>query len=248
MPPTPPPPPPPPPIQWPLPKFNIRIEDLAHPGAALFLDNIKPLDALRSAVLASFNLLYARPVYAPTNVESILLVLRPMDGVAYTFGSAAEKEIHFSLDHIVNCASRARDEIMGVLVHEVVHCYQYNANGSAPGGLIEGIADFVRLRTNLCPPHWRRAPGPKDKWDAGYQTTAYFLDWIEERSGRGAIRALNKALKDEEYDEKIFVVIGAEPVRDLWRHFKAELGVEDREGEEEEEKEEKEGGGGGARP
>jgi hypothetical protein len=53
------------------------------------------------------------------SVESILLVLRPMDGVAYTFGSAAEKEIHFSLDHIVNCASRARDEIMGVLVHEV---------------------------------------------------------------------------------------------------------------------------------
>jgi hypothetical protein len=77
----------------------------------------------------------------------------------------------------------------------------------------------------------------------GYQTTAYFLDWIEERSGRGAIRALNKALKDEEYDEKIFVVIGAEPVRDLWRRFKAELGVEDRESEEEEE--EKEGGGGG---
>lgn len=40
------------------------------------------------------------------------------------------------------------------------------------------------------------------------------------------------------------MVIGAEPVRDLWRRFKAELGVEDREGEEEEE-EEKEGGGGG---
>jgi hypothetical protein len=39
------------------------------------------------------------------------------------------------------------------------------------------------------------------------------------------------------------VVIGAEPVRDLWRRFKAELGVEDREGEEEEE--EKEGGGSG---
>jgi hypothetical protein len=42
-----------------------------------------------------------------------------MEGVAYTFGSHSEKEIHFSLDHIVNSAFRARDEINGVLVHEV---------------------------------------------------------------------------------------------------------------------------------
>jgi hypothetical protein len=26
------------------------------------------------------------------------------------------------------------------LVHEVVHCYQYNGKGACPGGLIEGIA------------------------------------------------------------------------------------------------------------
>ncbi|KAF7347381.1 Plant basic secretory protein [Mycena venus] len=189
MPPTPPPPPPP---EWPLPKFNIRIEDLAHPGAELFAREIRPLEALRAAVRASFELLYATPANAPTNVKLISLVLRPMDGVAYTFGSQAEKEIHFSLDHIVNSASRAKDEIMGVLVHEVVHCYQYNAKGSAPGGLIEGIADFVRLHSDLAPPHWKRAPAPHDKWDAGYQTTAYFLDWIEERRGKGAIRALKR--------------------------------------------------------
>jgi hypothetical protein len=29
---------------------------------------------------------------------------------------------------------------MGVLVHEIVHCYQYDAKGTCPGGLIEGIA------------------------------------------------------------------------------------------------------------
>lgn len=63
-----------------------------------------------------------------------------MEGVAYTFGTKTHKEIHFSLDHIKNSAKRARDEIMGVLVHEVVHCYQYNALATCPGGLIEGIA------------------------------------------------------------------------------------------------------------
>jgi hypothetical protein len=57
---------------------------------------------------------------------SILLILRDMDGVAYTHGSENDKEIVFSLRHIVNSKARARHEIMGVLVHEVVHCYQYN--------------------------------------------------------------------------------------------------------------------------
>src|SRR6267378_1609678 len=71
------------------------------------------------------------------SVKQILLVLRPMDGVAHTFGTKSHKEIHFSLDYIKRSAKRAHDEIMGVLVHEVVHCFQYNALDSCPGGLIE---------------------------------------------------------------------------------------------------------------
>ena len=64
-----------------------------------------------------------------------------MPGVAHTFGSDAAKEIHFSLDHIANSARRARDEIMGVLVHEAVHCFQHTGRGKQyPVGLGEGIA------------------------------------------------------------------------------------------------------------
>jgi len=64
-----------------------------------------------------------------------------MPGVAYTTGSASHKEIHFSLDYIKEQSkSRLRAEIMGVLVHEVVHCFQYDGYGSCPGGLVEGIA------------------------------------------------------------------------------------------------------------
>ncbi|KAJ7642846.1 plant basic secretory protein [Mycena rosella] len=221
MPPTP--PPTPPPTEWPLPKLNIRVEDLAHPGAAIFFDTVHPTTALRAAVLASFEWLYATPACAPTNVLSILLVLRPMEGVAHTFGSHSEKEIHFSLDHIVNSASRARAEILGVLVHEVVHCYQHNANGTAPGGLIEGVADFVRLHADLAPPHWKRAVNPGDTWDAGYQTTAYFLEWLDDQSGAGTVRALNATLQGVDYEEAVFERLAGAPVRELWRRYKAEL-------------------------
>lgn len=75
-----------------------------------------------------------------TSVKKITLVLRSFEGVAYTCGSDMDKEIHLSLDYVVSTVSRARDEIIGVLVHEVVHCYQYNAKDTCPGGFIEGIA------------------------------------------------------------------------------------------------------------
>ena len=63
-----------------------------------------------------------------------------MEGVAHTLGSNIYKEIHFSLDYIHRTPPRAKHQIHGVLVHEMVHCYQYNGKGKAPGGLIEGVA------------------------------------------------------------------------------------------------------------
>lgn len=109
-----------------------------------------------------------------------------MPGVAHTTGSRTHKEIHFSLDYIANLATkpkhtpptpapsklpdnnapippnRARDEIRGVLTHEVVHCYQYDADGTCPGGLIEGIAGTYIHQTYpaLTPPLFTRLRPP----------------------------------------------------------------------------------------
>ena len=52
--------------------------------------------------------------------------------------------------------------------------------------------DWVRLRANLTPPHWRARP--TDRWDAGYDATAYFLAWLEARHGPRTVPALNAAL------------------------------------------------------
>lgn len=172
-----------------------------------------------------------------------------MNGIAYTFGTHTDKEIHFSLDHIRNSAQRAKEEILGVLTHEVVHCFQYNGKDKCPGGLIEGMAgsllllrffcghhfynmncvpsvpgfnaDWVRLHTGLIPPHWKPTGG--DKWDAGYQTTAYFLDWLEERYGRGTIQALNQSMRDREYEEIIFREVTGRRVEKLWRFYCEDL-------------------------
>jgi hypothetical protein len=76
-------------------------------------------------------------------VRSVTIVLENMGGVAFTKGNELDddhKEIHISTSYIEHCHSRAREELLGVLVHEMVHCFQFNGKGTCPGGLIEGIA------------------------------------------------------------------------------------------------------------
>ncbi|TFY50675.1 hypothetical protein EVJ58_g10940 [Rhodofomes roseus] len=158
------------------------------------------------------------------NVQNVLLVLRPMPGVAYTTGSRTHKEIHFSVNHIQKSAARAKAEILGVLTHEMVHCFQYNAKGTCPGGLIEGIADWVRLNSGLAPPLWKRGKG--NKWDGGYDTTAFFLAWIEEQCGKGTIYQLNAAMNDRPYLESLFQDLTGSSVHELWRLYKLDAASE----------------------
>jgi hypothetical protein len=105
-----------------------------------------------------------------------------------------------------------------VLTHELVHCYQWDAHGTCPGGLIEGIADWVRLNCDLSPPHWRKEVD--GAWDRGYQHTAYFLDYLEGRYGEGTIRKMNEKLRLQKYDEQTFwTQLLGRPVTQLWRDY-----------------------------
>lgn len=194
---------------FPIPKLRLEIRDLTHPGARRFLDSVNATECLTAAVANLLRLLYTSPANPGTTVpptRSVTLILRDMPGVAYTTGSDLDddhKEVHFSLSYIERIpGARAAHEIAGVVTHELVHCFQYNAFGTCPGGLIEGVADWVRLRCDLAPPHWKREAG--GSWDAGYQKTAYFLDYLEGRFGDGLVQRLNEKLRIQKYDQAVF--------------------------------------------
>ncbi|KAG1822455.1 uncharacterized protein BJ212DRAFT_1263072, partial [Suillus subaureus] len=88
--------------------------------------------------------------------ETVTLALRLFNGVAYTLSTHETKEISFSLDWIKSSEARARHETLGVLVHEVMHCYRYNTKETCPGCLIEGIATILQvLHAGFALPHWR---------------------------------------------------------------------------------------------
>uniref|UniRef100_M8CNQ0 Uncharacterized protein n=1 Tax=Aegilops tauschii TaxID=37682 RepID=M8CNQ0_AEGTA len=73
------------------------------------------------------------------------------DGIAYT----SDNGIHLSTSYVGGYTSGDVKEVTGVLYHEATHVWQWNGQGTANGGLVEGIADFMRLKAGLAPGHWR---------------------------------------------------------------------------------------------
>jgi len=217
---------------FPQPKLRLKVQDLDHPGAAKFLSAVNPATVVTAAVNNVLRLLYKSPSDQHTTApptRSVTLILRDMGGVAYTTGTSLDndhKEIHFSLQYInsINPASRLTHEITGVLTHELVHCYQWDAQSTCPGGLIEGVADWVRLKCELSPPHWKKETD--GGWDRGYQHTAYFLQYLERRFGEDTIRRLNEKLRQDKYKcETFWVELLGESVETLYGDYvKSEKG------------------------
>ncbi|KAL7273508.1 hypothetical protein RUND412_003624 [Rhizina undulata] len=210
-----------------LPPLRFEARDTDAPGARRYFSTTDTSVLLRDAVLGVLSALYT-PLTAPKNQRSISLILRSMPGVAYTTSSSLDpdqKEIHFSLDYISSIApALATDEIRGVVRHEMVHVWQFNGLGTAPGGLIEGIADWVRLKAKLAPPHWRRGGS---RWDEGYQNTAYFLDYLEARFGRGTVPRINEYLRNNRYSPSMWTTLfSGVGVDELYSDYRRDTGLD----------------------
>ncbi|XP_050366159.1 uncharacterized protein LOC126784713 [Argentina anserina] len=175
------------------------------------------LQTLASAADFIWKVFQQSAVADRKSVDKVSLFIDNMDGVAY----ASNGEIHVSASYIAGYSGDVKKEFTGVLYHESTHVWQWNGNGQAPGGLIEGIADFVRLRAGYAPSHWVQ-PGDGDRWDQGYDVTARFLDYCTTLKD-GFVAELNNKLKTG-YSVNFFVEILGKNVDQLWADYKAKYG------------------------
>ncbi|KAF7811034.1 Plant basic secretory protein (BSP) family protein [Senna tora] len=108
-------------------------------------------------------------------VPTVTLFVENRDGIAVTIGDG----VHFAASYIENISGDIKRDFNGVLYHEMTHIWQYYGNGYDKNPeIVEGIADFVRLKAGYVPSHWVQ-PGGGDKWNQGYDVTARFLDYCD---------------------------------------------------------------------
>jgi hypothetical protein len=134
---------------------------------------------------------------------------KEMRGVAYASGG----EIHIAAEWV-----RSHPNDFGMVVHELTHLVQrYPRNGA--GWLVEGIADYVRLRhfEPLLP--LPRIDFTKAKYTDSYKTTAAFLMWLEDKYGAELVPKLNAALRGGSYTDALFQDVTGKEVTQLWSDF-----------------------------
>ncbi|MFS7920137.1 hypothetical protein Hanom_Chr03g00220891 [Helianthus anomalus] len=197
--------------------YTVTNTATATPGGVRFTNDIGveyTTQTLASATSFIWNTFQQNTENDRKNVASVSVFIDDMDGVAY----ASNNEIHVSARYIQGYSGDVKTEITGVLYHEMAHIWQWNGNGQAPGGLIEGIADYVRLKAGYAPSHWVQ-PGQGDRWDQGYDVTARFLDYCNGLRD-GFVAELNKKMRDS-YNDGFFVDLLGKTVDQLWAEYKA---------------------------
>ncbi len=124
------------------------------------------------------------------------------------------------------------DEIVGVLFHELAHGYQYapkGAGGYQRGadyfGLIEGVADYVRLNAGYSSYDYRK---PGGHWNDGYKTSAFFIDWLHTKDP-DFVYQLNQSAKTIipwSWEAACQTILSAS-VEDLWKEYQDYLKTEE---------------------
>ncbi|CAN6310643.1 unnamed protein product, partial [Urochloa humidicola] len=145
---------------------------------------------------------------------------KPVDSIVLTVVDTISAPAQTS-DDAISLSAQYVAEVTGVLYHETTHVWQWNGQRQANGGLIEGIADYVRLKAGYPAQGWAQ-PGQGKQWDEGYSVTARFLDYCDSLK-QGFVAELNAKMKDG-YSDGFFQDILGKDVQQLWQDYKAQYG------------------------
>lgn len=232
-------------------RIHLNVQDLSSKGSQAFFAALgnNPHAALAGLVTKALGVLYPPRLnncHSPPFVASISFQLHSFAGVAYTafcdppsgteteqasrWWSEAEnhKAIHLSTDYIEKLEGGHHREIEGILLHQIAICFSYGGLGTCPTGIIEGIADFVRLRGNLASPDWN-VQRMERHWDAGNETTAYFFDFLSAIIPN-LVPLLISKLATEKWNDgeclETLMGVSLEVVEEVWRGYRIEGKVE----------------------
>ncbi len=204
----------------------VFMNDESEGAGAMFDQVIPDAEATLSAIACQVcTILYRDAAEITRGPETLTLHIYDFDGVANAGGGT----ISFSSRHIENYAGdpdEALFEYIGVLIHEATHLYQFDDGG---GALVEGMADFVRIRAGH---HHMNRRGPGGAWTEAYTTSGFFFSWL---AGPGGLQtdgrepadpdigwAINQRMHGD-WSEQVFVDRLGSDVDALWTEYQTAI-------------------------
>lgn len=92
------------------------------------------------------------------------------------FGNSINVSVQ-AIDKYLLPRERVKFLFTSLMYHEMTHIFQWSGNFTAPGGLTEGLADYVRVKSGVYDEDAYTKPGEGEKWDDGYGVTERFLEY-----------------------------------------------------------------------
>ncbi|PKI38781.1 hypothetical protein CRG98_040822 [Punica granatum] len=204
------------------------IDNSTSPGNSRFKNEIGEDNAHYGVMLGSgyvFSLLdiHVSEGKGYTEVTLIVESFREAGIEVYPLevASTIDNYIRVNSDYIQSFEGDALREFEGIMYHESTHVWQWTGNGQAPQSLLNGIADYVRLKAGFPSVNWGER-GSGDSWDQGYEVTAYFLEYCGGLKG-GFVAQLNAMMKDS-YSDNFFDSLLGKSVDQLWSDYKLAYG------------------------
>ncbi|KAK9667160.1 hypothetical protein RND81_14G237500 [Saponaria officinalis] len=136
-----------------------------------------------------------------------------------------KNQLYISSIYIQNYEGDIRREITRVIYHELTHVWQWTGMGRAPKGLLEGIADYVKIKAGYADEKYGKKQGDGERWDEGAEITAYFLEYCNELR-KGFVAELNAKMKNG-YEESFFRELLGKSVEKVWDDYKDKYGHKD---------------------
>ena len=216
-------------------QINTPLEKGSEVFRQVFPDLENDINAVARKVI---EVLYSSPADPIPRATTLYYTVYP-DGPLSANGSVPPvTKLTLNSEYVAQCYTRygqdldkVREELVGVLSHELVHTFQARPKNCGSYGVdpvytsfIEGMADACRY---LVGDHSWSKPELGGSYLNGYTTTGFFLLYLQDKYDKDFIRKFNQSANELDtwsYNGAIKMILGEQyDVNDLWKEYQKSL-------------------------